>query len=193
MQGERARQAGGSLRGALTRNDSAGLVRMRGSRMPRGSSMARRDVATLPWGSRVKFYGCTMSRPASFIKILAIELSSAGGVHVPADRGPGPQGTSPILGARTDHKDRTTWASVAREGNAGNVRFRESEEGAERPAPRASPSVKGVKVPARARTWRVGEVDGLVLVHRRVSQTRHVAGPQARTAEQSARVGKPSK
>jgi hypothetical protein len=106
----------------------------------------------LPWGSRVKFYGCIMSRPASFIKILAIELSSAGGVHVPADRGPGPQGTSPILGARMDHKERTTLASVAREGNAGNVRFRESEEGHKRPAPRARASDKGVKVPERART-----------------------------------------
>jgi hypothetical protein len=39
----------------------------------------------------VKLYGCIMSRPALFIKILAIKLSSAGGVHVPADRGPGTQ------------------------------------------------------------------------------------------------------
>ena len=51
-----------------------------------------------------------------------------------------------------DHKERTTLASVAREGNAGNVRFRESEEGHKRPAPRASASVIGVKVPERART-----------------------------------------
>lgn len=51
-----------------------------------------------------------------------------------------------------DHKERTTLASVARVGNAGNVRVRESEEGPERPAPRARASDKGVKVPERART-----------------------------------------
>jgi hypothetical protein len=51
-----------------------------------------------------------------------------------------------------DHKDRTTWVKVAREGNVGNVRFRESEEGPERPTPRARASDKGVKVPERART-----------------------------------------